>query len=240
MDGTALLEDLDEAEMDDELFSAESDDEAEFLGALGNILNPVGAITNAIGGLINPPRRPPVPTVRPSTPVSGVDTARLTTPNGNATLMLPDKVVTKDEFNQRTQALEAAINRNTARLNTTQTDIRNLGTRVGQVVAQNQRDIARMRAEHRQSLAKFRAQQRAEREKQKARDANARMMNMMMTMMITRQQRQALEDHTHDGDGNAVLEEENQMLMFLPLFMGMGDEGGGSNNAMMFLPLAFM
>jgi hypothetical protein len=84
---------------------------AEFVDPLTTGL--VGAAGRAIFGA---PRRSPLSQVRTG---GGVGTARLNTPRGSATLQLPSKVPTIEQF----KALETAVNRNTLRLNSVAGDM---------------------------------------------------------------------------------------------------------------------
>ena len=122
--------------VDDEAYGYDdSDRESEFLEgilggaaqALGGGISGIGNLIGGVGNLLNPPApRPPIPPVQPGRPGPGVTTATIDTPRGSATLRLPDSVVTVDEFRTATQNLQDAINRNTARLNSTQKDIESL------------------------------------------------------------------------------------------------------------------
>ena len=100
------VESLDDEPYDRESFDDEpGDSEAEFLGTL--LGGPAAAIGNVIGGLFRPPTppRPPLPRVSVPAPGPGVSSATLNTPQGSATLRLPEPVVTRQEF-------DAGIRRN--------------------------------------------------------------------------------------------------------------------------------
>lgn len=226
---------------DDEGYDDESvDDESEFLGPLGTLLGgPAAAIGNLVGGLFGPstPPRPPLPQVSISAPGPGVSSATLQTPQGSATLRLPEPVVTRQEFEQAVQRVQEGINRDSARINTVSREVSELRTRVGAVVADTQRDIGKLRT----TVARSRRAQRAAIARLRSDQSQQQMMSLVMTMMMQRQARQALEDHTHQGStAPAVLNDggDNSAMMLLPLMM-MPSSGGDSSMTMM-LPLMLM
>ena len=237
--------------VDDESYLYDDDParESEFLDgilggaaqALGSGISGIGNLVGGVGKLINPPPpRPPIPAV-PPTPAGrgGVDSATIDTPRGSATLKLPEKVVTEDTFRTATQHLEDAINRNTARLNSTQKDIEALSQRVGVVVADTQRDLAKTRDEARAAFSKIRREQ-------SQRDSN----NLMISLLMQQQLQRQIEEHTHTvtvGTTIATTSQadtggsDNSALMFLPLmFSGQSGSGGDNNNMMMMLMMMTM
>ena len=240
---------VDDESGDDALeYSDESDVDAEFLGAfIPPIIPAVGsALGNVIGRtFFGQPRRPPLPPVPPLPffPGRGVDQAVLRTPRGNATINLPEKLVTQEEFKQATDRLQEAINRNTTRLNTTQNDIQGLSQRVGAVTTSTARDIARVRG----SVAKIAKSQKAAiaklRKEQSARDTN----NLMVNLMLVQQLRSRLDDHRHTVTTGATetspataTGSDNNALLFLPLMlMGTQDGASGDNNNMMMMMMMF-
>jgi hypothetical protein len=229
----------DEAVLDDEAL----DDEAEFLPGLGNILP---GIASGIGGLLFPGAapRPPLPQVNVPPSGGGVSSAVLQTPQGSATLRLPETVVTKDEFRQTTERLQEAINRDTARLNTTQKDIESLGNRVGTVVADTRRDISRVRAAERKHYHATRAAIGRLRREQASQNST----NLLMTVMMQQQIQSQIANHTHPiaagatATGPATVADSNNALMFLPLMMmgGGGGDGASSDNNMMMMLVMMM
>jgi hypothetical protein len=207
---------------DDETIESYDDWDDESVSSTAEIIPELlsGGALGGIARLIKGPSRPPVPTVRVRPPSRGVDTAKLSTPRGEATLRLPDKVVTLDVFRQTTERLEAAINRNTARLNTTQKDIESLSNRVGTVVTNLQKD-------HKAAVEKLR----------KERDPQG--MQMLMPILMQQQLQEQIEDHTHSipagatETGSATLaDDDNMALMMMPLLMG-GSSSDDSNMMMM-------
>ncbi|GAB3014013.1 hypothetical protein GCM10011376_08640 [Nocardioides flavus (ex Wang et al. 2016)] len=229
----------DEAWDDESLVTEAWDDESEFLGTL--LGGPAQLIGNAIGGLFGskPTPKPPLPAVNVGVPGRGVSTATLNTPAGNATLRLPEPVVTRQEFEAGIRKLQDGINRDAARVNTLSKDLDTLRTRVGAVVVDTQKDIAKLRADS----ARSRVSLRRHFAKLKADQSQQQMMTMVMSMMATRSAQDALEDHTHPiasgatvtGSANVDDDSDSSMMMMLPLMMS----GGGSSSDSM-LPIAMM
>lgn len=239
------LESLDDEAYDDEAFDDESlDDESEFLGPIGGLLGgPAAAIGNVVGGLLGRPTpRPPLPRV--SVPVAGpgVATATLNTPQGNATLRLPEPVVTRSEFQAGIQRLQEGINRDAARVNALSKDLDILRTRVGAVVTDTQRDVAKVRAE----VVKSRRAQRAALARLRQEQSQQAMLSMMTGMMGQRSQADRLKEHTHPVVGAVAKASSDSdsggsdMMMMLPMMMmGSGGGSGGDSMAMM-MPLMIM
>lgn len=234
----------DDEAWDDESLGVEAwDDESEFLGTL--LGGPAQLIGNAIGGLFGskPTPKPPLPSVSVGVPGRGVSTATLNTPAGNATLRLPEPVVTRQEFEAGIRKLQDGLNRDAARVNTLSKDLDTLRTRVSAVVVDTQKDIIKLRTD----AAKSRVSLRRHLAKLKADQSQQQMMTMVMSMMATRSAQDALEDHTHTvtvpgiaapvTTATATVDEEsdNSMMMMLPLMMS----GGGSSSDSM-LPIAMM
>jgi hypothetical protein len=196
-----------------EPFDDYDDDDEESLSSTAEFVDPLlGTILGGAGSILRRRPRPPVPTVRVHPPARGVDTATLNTPRGSATLRLPDKVVTIDQFRETIGGLEQAINRNTARLNTTQKDIDALSKRIAGVVAKMQRE---------QKLALERLRK----------EKTSQGMEMLMPILMQQQLQSQIQDHTHTGPGGAATmeEDDNMALMMLPLLM----TGSGDNNMLM-------
>lgn len=240
----AVLEDfevLDDETLDDESMYDESgddesgDDESEFLGSL--LGGPASLIGNALGGLFGGNRggssRPPLPHVSVGIPGAGVSTATINTPAGNATLRLPEPVVTRREFEAGIRKLQEGINRDATRVNAVSKDLDILRTRVATVVTETQRDLVKVRTmviknrrANRLAIARLRREQ-----------SSQQMMSMLMAIMSTQQVQNQHEDHTHAGAGGAVVgtgdnDNDNSMMMMLPMMM-MSQGGGADNNAMM-------
>ena len=239
------FEALDDEAIDDEAIDDEAlDDEAEFLPGLGGILPGIASgIGNLVGGIFGGGApRPPLPSVSIPTQGGGVSSAVLQTPQGSATLRLPETVVTKDEFRQTTERLEGAINRNTARLNTTQKDIENLGTRIGAVVSDTRRDLARARAAERKHYRQQRAAFARLRREQQSQNTT----NLMMTVLMQQQVQSQIASHTHPitagatNTGPANVTGGNNALLFLPLMMMGGGEGSSGDSNMMLMMVMMM
>jgi hypothetical protein len=227
MTGETETEDYDE--FDDESFDdeAEFDDEAaEFLP----FLDPTAPI-RAIGSLFQPSRRRALGPVRAPSAGGSVRTATLATPRGTATLSLPEPVVTERAFRSVTQQLQAAINRNTARLNTTHSELQQTKQQVGSVVANTQRQIAAVRKEQKATIARLRREQRAQ-------ATNAMFMSLIMQQQVQR----TIEDHTHAANGTTETGDgDNTALMLLPMMMmGQGGGSGGDNGMMMMMMMMMM
>lgn len=252
MNGTYPYKDpLAEAYDDDIPFDQESvSSTAEF--------NPFGAISSAIGGLLGGGgggggRRPPVRTVvdhrAQSTP--GVRDARLETPRGNATIRLPEEVVSKRLYDETTTSLQQSVTGVAGRINTIeQKDLPEMKKELGALLANTRQAIAdekkaRQRAQWRQARAL----------------KSMQTTSMMMSLLFSRQQQAQLASHTHDGTtvpvGStaepAALGTSDNTLLFLPMMM-MGDGGmgyggdrddadggngreGGSDNSMMMMAM---
>lgn len=223
---------LDDESFDDEALDDESvDDESEFLGQL--LGGPASLIGNAIGGLLGgnrPPSRVPLPRVSFGAPGSGVSTATLNTPAGNATLRLPEPVVTRREFEAGVRKLQEGINRDSARVNAVAKDLDGLRSRVATVVTETQRDVARVRA----TVVKNRRANRLAIARLRRDQSSQQMMSMVMSMMAQQQVQSQFEEHTHAAVGGRVVDiggSDNSMLMLMPMMM-MG-QGGNDSNAMM-------
>lgn len=224
---------------DDESLSVEAwDDESEFLGTL--LGGPAQMIGNAIGGLFGsrPTPKPPLPQLTAPPPGRGVATATLNTPAGNATLRLPEPVVTRQEFEAGIRKLQEGVNRDAARVNTLSKDLDTLRTRVSAVVVDTQKDIVKLRTD----ATKNRVALRRQFAKLKADQGQQQMMSMVMTMMMQKSAKEQLLAHYHDGTGEdeqgqlaADAAKGNNMMMLLPMMM-MGDSG--SSDSMM--PIAMM
>ena len=231
---------FDDESLDDEAFDDESvDDESEFLGQL--LGGPASVIGNAIGGLFGGnrgPTRPPIPPLRVGTPGAGVSTATLNTPAGNATLRLPEPVVTRREFEAGIQKLQDGVNRDASRVNAVAKDLDSLRARVAAVVTETQRDVAKVNAvvvKHRrltrQALARLRRDQ-----------SSQQMLSMVMAMMAQQQVQSQFEEHKHDAVGGGVTDADgadNSMLMLLPMMMT-GQSGGSSDSNAMMMPMMML
>lgn len=242
--------------LDDEMLREASDDEAvddeseDILGdiasGIGTILNPLTPILapiNAVRNIVSPPT--PLQPARPSSiPGGGVSTAVVTGPGGRpANLNFQQPVVAIDDLRQMETRLIGLVNTERDRINSLQQNvIPNLGQQVSAVSTRTQRDIARLRREHRTDL------------RRQGQQFNSQLMNFLMLSLVTGQQQQRdFEDHTHGGvtagpattDSPTQTGRDNSFTSMLPFLMlsgegGMGGSGsdGGMNMAM--LALAFM
>lgn len=229
---------LDDESLDDESLDDESiDDESEFLGQL--LGGPASMIGNALGGLFGGnrgPSRAPLQRMSVGAPGSGVSTATLNTPAGNATLRLPEPVVTRREFEVGIRKLQEGINRDAARVNAVAKDLDGLRARIASAVTETQRDVAKIRTvvarnnqANRRNLARLRREQ-----------SSQQMMAMIMAMMSQQQIQSEIEDHRHEPGTGKVIDagnNDNSMMMMMPMMM-MG-QGGGDSNSMM-LPMMMM
>lgn len=225
-------------ESDDEYYD-ESDDEAapEFLGSL--VGGAIPSLVRGVGGMFGrSPQRPPLPRIRSGVQGRGIDRATLNTPKGSAVLNLPEKVVTVEEFKKTTEGLQAAINRNTDRLNTVTKDVQTAGDRITAASA----GLARMQAEQK---------------RQRKQAGSQSMMNMMIGLMTQQQLQRKLDEHTHavtlpnppvagtlPTTTSSKTSDDNSMLMMLPMMMmGQGEGGsasGGDDNNMMMMAMMMM
>ncbi|WP_131683064.1 hypothetical protein [Pseudarthrobacter sp. YALA5] len=230
-------ESIDDESLDIESFDDESfDDESELLGGL--LGGPASVIGNALGGLFGSrgPSRPPLSRFTVGAPGAGVSTASLNTPAGNATLRLPEPVVSRREFEATIRQIQEGINRDTSRLNTIAKDVDGLTTRVAAAVTETKRDISKVRtAVTKSNQANQRRIARLRREQ-----SSQQMMTMVMAMMTQQQLQESIQGHTHDPATGKVVDNDDSdnSMMMLPLMM-MGQGGGSGNDAMM-MPLMIM
>lgn len=225
-------ESLDDESFDDESLDDESvDDESELLEQL--LGGPASLIGNALGGLFGgnrQPSRPPLPRVAPGAYGNGVSTATLNTPAGNATLRLPEPVVTRKEFEDELVKIRRGLERDRSRLNVVGKDLDGLRTSVATAVTETQKSITRVRSD----LVKTRRATRASIARLKADQSSQQMMTMVMSMMSQRQLQDQLNDHRHDPVTGAVINpggtDDNSMMMMLPFMMS---GSGGSDNMML-------
>jgi hypothetical protein len=237
MAAVETAEAYDDETFDDEFYAGESvDDEAEFLGTL--LGGPAAAIGNLVGGILGPrpaPPRPPLPPVNVSPAGPGVSTATLQTPQGSATLRLPQPVVTRQELENVLKPIQEGINRDAARVNTISREIEDLRTRVGAVVADTQRDVGQLKT----SLKKSQSAQRAAIARLRREQSNQQTMSLLMTVMMQGQVRRLVENHEHvSGAVEFTDGGDNTALMFLPLMMSGG--GGGDSSMSMMLPMMML
>lgn len=269
MNGYTRSLDLDEAmpgyddeSFDDESFDDESYRSAEFIPGLGlgaSLLPGIASgIGNVIGGLFGGQRRPPVPQVQVRPSGSGVSTANLQTPAGSAVLRLPEPVPTREEFRQAVERLEGAINTVTTRANTTQNDLQSLTTRVGAVVADTQKDVAKVRMDTRRMLMKAQQVQKARAAKLRQEIRSQQTTNLFLSIMLQQQLQDQIEEHTHSltlkatdlptsSSGDKTVRtgasdsssSDNNALLFLPLMMmgSPGGSGGNDDNNMMMMAM---
>jgi hypothetical protein len=248
----------------DESFSEAAEpglDESDFLGGLLSSLPIIGP---ALGGLVGGPPRPPLPALPPQTPGAGVSSAVLNTPQGTATMRLPEPVVTREEFNKTTTDLRAGINRNTSRLNTTNRELSALTRRVGVLSTETKRDIGRVRVEVRRS----RKENQEALAKLKRDMSSQSTINMLIGVMTQQQLQSAINSHTHSighthdfntptptttgtattldvktGTASGQVSTQiasNQAMMLMPLLLAGGEGGLGGGDSMMPLMMMMM
>jgi hypothetical protein len=228
----------------DETAEGYYDDEGIF-DVLGGVLNPIGAIGSAIGGLLGPsPPKPPMATIMPVPPPPGVSTGTINTPAGNATIKLPESVVSTETFRRYQDETTNALNMATSRLRATEGELKTLRERVATVVTQTQQEVEKVRREDRAAVGRLRRKV-----------SNDSMMSMMMGLMASRRQQDTFEGHTHDvtvGTTDAETDpprstgdsSDNMMMMLPMMMMGQGEgregeEDGGGMMAMV-MAMAFM
>jgi hypothetical protein len=257
------LESFDESGEDYESFDEGSESESDESEFLGGILGSLPIVGPALSSLLSPPR-PPLRLVPPPPSFPGVSAATLNTPRGNATIRLPEPLVTREELNKATADLRNGINRNTARLNTVQRDVTALSRKVDLGATQAKRDIGRVRAE----VVKSRKQTSAAIARMKREASSQATMSMLIGIMSQKQVQTALDTHTHpfphthsfdtptpaavgtattDPPVNALSgstttpSQSNSAAMLLPLML-MGGEGGMGGDSMMpmVMMMAFM
>jgi hypothetical protein len=239
---------LDESTMFDESENLPDWDEgAEFIPGLGALvpqlgfLDPIGAGIKAVGDALKPPARPAAPRVSVA-PAQGVNNATVQTPRGQAQVQLQTPMVHKDEFNAAVARLQAAINTDSARINTLQKDLTTLGTRVGTVVGETQAAIAKNRTEQQTETRKLRLETQAALRKVRADQQQQQMMSMVMSLMMQQQLSNRFEEHTHTAAGAATSvpsnadSDDNSMLPLM--FMMMPQSGGGGDNSMSMMMMA--
>jgi hypothetical protein len=158
---------------------------------------------------------------------AGVQSAKIHTPSGSATVQLPTAVPTQRDLEVTSAQLEGAINRASSRVNDTQVEVDDLGMKVASLRAGQKR------------LQKQQASQ--------------NMMSLVMTLLIQQQQQKALDDHKHtiEVDGATKVTStpvkaegsDNKLASLLPILLlggmgtGQGESEGGSMN-MLLLVLA--
>jgi len=240
------LEAIDDEAYDDEAFDDEGSDDEGVLDIVGGLLNPAAAIGNVLGGVLGGGApRPPLRQV-PAVPTGGgVSTATLNTPQGSATLRLPEPVVTRVDFDAQLNTLREAINGDSARINSVSKDLETLRARVATVVSDSQRDVGKLRTE----LSRQRRATRASLARMRRDQSQQNMMNMVVTMMMTTNQQNAFNEHVHTsaavGQDTSTPSggQESSSSMMLPLVMMMGSQSNGSsgdNSMNMMLPMMLL
>jgi hypothetical protein len=210
-------------EADDEAFTRflEADDEAQDdEGILDSIGNVAGKVLDPLGIFRG---------IAPSGS-SGVRTARLNTPQGNASLRLPEPVVTERVFKESMTRLENALNQVRTQINNDRRVLQSTVRRQDAMLKATRVSIKRLESRRQQD----------------------QWMSMLTTMMLSQQSRRSLQAHTHGnapgGDpvfGPSIPSDNSAMLMFLPMFMGDGmggksESSGGDNGMMMMLLMMTM
>ena len=242
------MEAIDDEGYDDEGYDDEGYDDEGVMDVIGGILNPAAAIGNLVGGLFGGGApRPPLRQVTAPPVGGGVSTATLNTPQGSATLRLPETVVTRSDFDTGIRTLQDAVNADSARINSVSKDLETLRTRVASVVSDSQRDLGKLRTE-------LRGQRRANRAafaRMRRDQSQQNMMNMVVMMMMNTTQQNTFNDHVHTSEaagsptsaptGAGSSSSSSAMMLPLVMMMGSGSDGNSSDSSMnMMLPLMFM
>jgi hypothetical protein len=248
MPSYSRLEAIDDEGYDDEGYDDEGIDDEGVMDVLGGILNPAAAIGNLVGGMFGGGApRPPLQRVSAPPAGGGVSTATLNTPQGSATLRLPETVVTRSDFDTGIRTLQDAVNADSARINSVSKDLDTLRTRMATVVSDSQRDLGKLRTElrgqrraNRAALARMRREQ-----------SQQNMMNIVVTMMMSTNQQSTFNEHVHTSEavgtdtsaptGAGSSSSSSSMMLPLMMMMGSQSDGNSSDSSMnMMLPLMFM
>jgi|GEM_PF-5295549 len=223
---------------DDESYD---DDEgsAEFLGRVLGALTPpiIPAVGSAVGSAIFGPRqpRPPLPPLPLPVGGSGVGSAVLNTPRGQATIRLPEKVVSHEEFTKTVEQIKDGLNRNTERLNTTQRDLQALSTKADAAavsarteIGKVRKDVARAQKAQKAAFARLRRQQ------SQQSTTNMLIPLLMQRSLQTRIDEVAAATHTH----NVTMGTAGQTATTTPAAVTTGTSS--SDKSSLLLPLLFM
>lgn len=235
-------------ESDDEMYDEGAED-AEFLPLpIPGLPGPLSLLGGLFGGGRAPAPRRFGPAAPPITVGPGVTGARLTTPNGAASLQLPAAVVPRDEFLRVTGELRTAINKTNQNVNVTQRDlgvVRQQATAAATATTAVRNDLTKYKKDARALRARDRRATRAAVAKMREEQRSQAMMSMVMTMMMQNEIQSTIEAHVHenaDGSGvdttapNNLQDDNNMALMMLPMMM-MGGGSGGSNDSMMMMAM---
>src|ERR1043165_6752719 len=184
-------------EADDEAFTRfiEADDEAQDdEGIFDTIGNVAGRILDPLGVFRG---------IAPSGS-SGVRTAQLNTPQGNASLRLPEAVVTERVFKESMNRLESALNQVRNQINNDRRVLQSTVRRKDAMLEATRNSIKRLESPRQQD----------------------QIMSILTTMMQSQQSRRSLLSHTHGNAaggaevfGPSIPSDNSAMLMFLPMFM---------------------
>lgn len=166
--------------------------------------------------------------------ISGVQSATLTTPRGNASVRLPEPVVTERAFREAIGKLETTLQGLSSDVSSTGRGLQTLSvsnSRAHRGFAGQQRQLAKVTKE---SIARLKKQQ-----------STQSMMSLLVLMMLQKDQQQKLAGHTHEGGGGVAKVAEggnSSMMMLLPMMMmpNSMSGGGGDNNMMMFFLMMSM
>jgi len=225
------------------------DEGAEFIPGIGAVvpqlgfLDPLGAGVRAVTNALKPPERPPGPRVSVA-PTQGVNSATVHTPRGQAQVQLQAPMVRESDFNATVARFQAAINADSARLDTLQKDLTTLGTRVGTVVGETHAAIAKQRMEQQHALRKLRLETQAALRKSRAAAQQQQQMNMVMSLMMQQQLSSRFEEHTHTAAGTATSApnnangDDNSLLPMMFMMMPQSGDGGDNSMSMMMMAMA--
>lgn len=194
-------------EVDDESIASffEADDEAsDDEGVFDDIIGGVGRLLN--------PLTPFAPIISAISGGTGVQNARINTPQGAASMRLPEPVVTDRAFREAMTRLDGSMNRLRMQLNSDRSALQ----------ATSRRQDAMLQATRR-ALKKLESQRQQD-----------QWIGMLTTMMSQQAASRALLAHTHGGnavDPDTIPQNNSSMfLMMLPMMMGDGFGGGSSKS----------
>jgi hypothetical protein len=201
-------------------------------------------IGSFVGG--GAPWRTPLSTVSVQPSGTGVSTANLQTPAGNATLRLSEPVPNLEQFRANNQRVESAINGIITRLNSTQGDIAGINQQLASVGFDLRSQIGKLRKDTRRSLDMYRREQKVTlgrlRREQSAQQSNSMLISILLQQQLQKridEHTHALPDHTHAAPTTADPTKTGGITSPAPTIPAPA-AASNSNNALLFLPLMMM
>jgi hypothetical protein len=181
--------------------------------------------------IVNPGYRPynPPPNVSMT---SGVQTAQLQTPNGSATLRLPQEVAVRAEVEKTLNVVQEAIKKS-AEIH--QRDIGTLRKDMAELNTAHLNNVKTLRDETAQGLLKSKQWVNRRLRQLSRQQKSKEMNNLMITMLMQKQVQDKIDDHidesttAHNAQGSALTtssSKDNSLLFLLPMMM-MGQSGDG-------------